>query len=306
MLFRDQPSMKYRIRNWFRDLWNKFDAAIFLCMFLSVILRCSMLFYEGDFRWVRVLYSVTIVLCFLRCLQFFYAFPSIGPKVIMIQKMMTDMLPFLAIVLVFVIGFGVAFHANIFPNAPADWSILANVLYFPYFHIFGELFLDNLEGEEVDGCVKNETQKRNGLITPCPEKTPAALSMFLAVYLILTNILLVNLLIAMFSYKFQKVEELSLNAWRLNRLSLVHEYCDRSCLAPPLIIFDHAFRVLRTCCASKHDILLEQKYNAFRWELSPEDCWRLTLFEKNAAEKCLLPAANVSKEINGKWLDRDT
>jgi transient receptor potential cation channel subfamily M protein 2 len=57
------------------------------------------------------------------------------------------MLLFLCILLVFVAGFGIAYHANMFPNAPADWKILPNVFFYPYFQMYGELFLDELRGE---------------------------------------------------------------------------------------------------------------------------------------------------------------
>jgi transient receptor potential cation channel subfamily M protein 2 len=53
---------------------------------------------------------------------------------------------FFLILSVFVLSFGVAYHANLFPESPPSWSILVNVLYFTYFQMYGELFLENLEG----------------------------------------------------------------------------------------------------------------------------------------------------------------
>ena len=53
-------------------------------------------------------------------------------------------------------------------------------------------------GEVVDGCETNETLWRLNPSTRCPEKSPVIMSLMLGVYLIVTNILLVNLLIAMF------------------------------------------------------------------------------------------------------------
>jgi transient receptor potential cation channel subfamily M protein 2 len=60
---------------------------------------------------------------------------------------MSDMALFMCILFVFVAGFGIAYHANLFPNAPADWAILRNVFYYPYFQMYGELFLDVIQGE---------------------------------------------------------------------------------------------------------------------------------------------------------------
>ena len=60
---------------------------------------------------------------------------------------MGDVLLFLSLLLVFLIGFGVAYHINIFPESPPDWYMLVNIVYFPYFQIFGELFLDSMKGD---------------------------------------------------------------------------------------------------------------------------------------------------------------
>ena len=59
---------------------------------------------------------------------------------------LTDLMFFFFILLVFVVSFGVAYHANMFPQTPASWSILVNVLYFPYFQMYGELFLEDMKG----------------------------------------------------------------------------------------------------------------------------------------------------------------
>ena len=54
---------------------------------------------------------------------------------------------FFFILLVFVVSFGVAYHVNMFPNAPLSWYILKNVLLMPYLQMYGELFLERIEGE---------------------------------------------------------------------------------------------------------------------------------------------------------------
>lgn len=56
------------------------------------------------------------------------------------------MMFFLLILLVSMLGFGVTYQANLYPNAPLQWSILKDVLYHPYWQMYGELFLENIEG----------------------------------------------------------------------------------------------------------------------------------------------------------------
>ena len=50
------------------------------------------------------------------------------------------------ILAVFVFGYGVAAQALRYPNAELSWNILRNVVYMPYWHIYGELFLDEMQG----------------------------------------------------------------------------------------------------------------------------------------------------------------
>ena len=55
-------------------------------MFLaSVILRFSLA--EEDFLWARMCYSITLAMYYVRVMQYFYVEKNIGPKVIMITKM---------------------------------------------------------------------------------------------------------------------------------------------------------------------------------------------------------------------------
>lgn len=67
------------------------------------------------------------------------------------------------------------------------------LLYKTYYYFFSA-------GDDVDECTRNESIWRYDPIKRCPE-TNAFVPILLAVYMILTNILLVNLLIAMFRYK---------------------------------------------------------------------------------------------------------
>ncbi len=57
-----------------------------------------------------------------------------------------DLLFFLVILAVFVFAYGVSAQALLYPNTPPNWNILKNVVYQPYFQMYGELFLETLEG----------------------------------------------------------------------------------------------------------------------------------------------------------------
>lgn len=50
------------------------------------------------------------------------------------------------ILAVFVLSFGVTYQANLFPNSEASWKLLKDIVYIPYWQMYGELFLENIEG----------------------------------------------------------------------------------------------------------------------------------------------------------------
>ncbi len=58
---------------------------LFGCMGLSVVLRYAL--DDTNFAWARRMYSITIVLYCLRFMYVFYVNKNIGPKVIMIRRM---------------------------------------------------------------------------------------------------------------------------------------------------------------------------------------------------------------------------
>ncbi|ESO89164.1 hypothetical protein LOTGIDRAFT_229069 [Lottia gigantea] len=286
----DQPPI-YKLRNWFESVWNRFDLAMYMLFLISVVLRYTI--FNTDFLWARISYSITLAMFYLRLMQSFFISKNMGPKVIMIEKMLTDLFFFFLILLVFIMSFGIAYQANLYPNSPSSWVILKNILYLPYWQMYGELFLERVEGEE-EGCTYNETIWREDLSQRCPE-TNAFVPVLLAIYMILTNILLVNLLIAMFSYTFQTIQDNSLKVWRFYRLSLVQELFDRPTLVPPLVIINHIYRLFKLMVNKTCGDF--QKKDDFCEKLTREENLRLSLFERGAMENYLSHSLMKEREL---------
>jgi len=57
---------------------------------------------------------------------------------------LTELMKFLIVLVVFIVSFGIAFQAILHPNQPLSWSMLADVIWRPYWQMFGELFLDDV------------------------------------------------------------------------------------------------------------------------------------------------------------------
>ena len=55
---------------------------------------------------------------------------------------MVEMFVFLAIFVIFLVGYGVATQALLYPDQSFSWRAVKNIFYMPYFQIYGELFLE--------------------------------------------------------------------------------------------------------------------------------------------------------------------
>jgi len=57
---------------------------------------------------------------------------------------LTELIKFLLLLAVFIISFGVAFQAILHPNQTPSWGTLGDIVWRPYWQMFGELFLDDV------------------------------------------------------------------------------------------------------------------------------------------------------------------
>lgn len=73
--------------------------------------------------------------------------------------------------------------------------------------------------------------------------TAIATQILLAFHMLFVNILLINLLIAMFSFTFNLVQTQTDLVWRYERYLLIREYFYHPPLFPPLIILIHFYEI---------------------------------------------------------------
>ncbi|XP_019639916.1 PREDICTED: transient receptor potential cation channel subfamily M member 1-like isoform X2 [Branchiostoma belcheri] len=82
-------SFWHKIQIWFGDFWNMMDCGLLLMFLLSLVLHVTVSAGSG-FEVVRVMYCITLGFSFVRLPQLFMVHKDIGPKVIMIQKMVSN------------------------------------------------------------------------------------------------------------------------------------------------------------------------------------------------------------------------
>ena len=57
---------------------------------------------------------------------------------------------------VFLLAYGVAQQAILYPNQPASWSVVSGVFFRPYFQVYGELFVEAPDTSETDSLRTTE------------------------------------------------------------------------------------------------------------------------------------------------------
>ncbi|KAI1904464.1 hypothetical protein AGOR_G00005910 [Albula goreensis] len=113
--------------------------------------------------------------------------------------------------------------------------------------------------------------------------TPA----IMACYLLVANILLVNLLIAVFNNTFFEVKSISNQVWKFQRYQLIMTFHDRPVLPPPFIIFSHLYilfkRIWWRC--KKKDGDPDERDRGLKLKLNAEELKSLYEFEEQCLEE---------------------
>uniref|UniRef100_A0A8K9URF4 Transient receptor potential cation channel, subfamily M, member 1a n=1 Tax=Oncorhynchus mykiss TaxID=8022 RepID=A0A8K9URF4_ONCMY len=241
ILMSEPGKLKQKINVWAEEYWNITDAAAIFTFLLGLMLRLQS---EPLLGIGRVIYCVDIIFWYIRVLDIFGVNKYLGPYVMMIGKMMIDMLYFVVIMLVVLMSFGVARQAILHPDEIPTWRLARNIFYMPYWMIYGEVFADSIDRKS---SINSKILFPVSWLPPCIPGawlTPA----IMACYLLVANILLVNLLIAVFNNTFLEVKSVSNQIWKFQRYQLIMKFHDRPLLPPPLIIFSHIYIVLKHVC----------------------------------------------------------
>ncbi|XP_072037605.1 transient receptor potential cation channel subfamily M member 5-like [Amphiura filiformis] len=247
-------------KDYIEDYWNKIDVIMLNLFVVAMIFR----FVPSTNEIGRLLLALDLFFFYFRQLHVFTISEKLGPKVIMVFKMFVDLVFFLSILFIILLGYGIAVHSIQFPKDTDAASLVAGILYRPYFQIYGELFI---EGRSVldpdDSCSTNQTEIELGA-DRCPEHGHIAL-ISLGLYMMISNVLLLNLLIATFSNTFETVQEETDLHWKFHSYALTKEFFQRPDLMPPLIIITDIYRFI---------IWIMRKVGVYRFQWRPEKIQR--------------------------------
>ncbi|XP_056021813.1 uncharacterized protein LOC125651630 [Ostrea edulis] len=234
-----------RLKRYLYDFWNVVDLLSYLLLIMALFVR-HLGSSSPNHTDARRMFSLSLLVMYLRFLEVFLVHRRLGPTLIMIKEMLKDLLNFLFLAVFIMIGVGIYYHANLWPDDQEIWSgkTLKKVMYYTYWQLYAEINLEILEGNASEKCttVKSEWSNSNPSKERCPEDD-WTVGVVLALYMLLSNLLLVNLVIAMFSYTFERVHENSEKLWRFHRYTVINDYVWRIPSPINLILLPKRF-----CC----------------------------------------------------------
>ncbi|CAF4924916.1 unnamed protein product, partial [Rotaria sp. Silwood1] len=232
-----------KLKSYCRDLFKPLAMIAFVLFYIGLILRFRHAGSKEDFVAARIVMAIDVAIWWLRCLSFIIVIPFLGPHLVAIGKMLQDLVFFLCIIAVVMIGYGVASRSMVYypvengfttkTNGSIDNSfdgraVFHQVLYPVYYLLYSQF------GNELQNLDNNSDAGWS-----------IATHVLLAFHMIFVNLLLANLLIAMFSKRFDEVHEDTQHIWRSQTYLYTREYYARSPFLPPISLFYDIYYLIR-------------------------------------------------------------
>ncbi|XP_019834042.2 transient receptor potential cation channel subfamily M member 4 isoform X1 [Bos indicus] len=298
--------LRRRLQLYLSDAWNQCDLVALACFVLGVGCRLT----PGLYDLGRTVLCLDFMIFTLRLLHIFTVNKQLGPKIVIVSKMVKDVFFFLFFLGVWLVAYGVATEGLLRPQDRSLPNILRRVFYRPYLQIFGQIPQGEMDVAlmEHGNCSLGQGSwghPEGNLSGKCVSLYANWLVvLLLVVFLLVANILLLNLLIAMFSHTFGKVQGNSDLYWKAQRYSLIREFHSRPALAPPLIFISHVRSLIHRFRRRRARLPPSPDVEHFRVHLSKEAERRLLTWESVQKENFLLARARDKRESNSERLKR--
>ncbi|XP_069857103.1 transient receptor potential cation channel subfamily M member 4 isoform X1 [Dipodomys merriami] len=298
--------LRHRLHLYLSDAWNQCDLLALTCFLLGVGCRLT----PGLYDLGRTVLCLDFMVFTLRLLHIFTVNKQLGPKIVIVSKMMKDVFFFLFFLGVWLVAYGVATEGLLRPRDRDLPNILRRVFYRPYLQIFGQIPQEDMDVAFMEHI--NCSSEHGAWARPPGTHAGSCVSLYanwlvvllLIIFLLVANILLLNLLIAMFSYTFGKVQGNSDLYWKAQRYSLIREFHSRPALAPPFIIISHMRLLIRRLRRRPRALPASPVFEHFRVFLSKEAERTLLTWESVHKENFLLARARDKRDSDSERLKR--
>nr|XP_055076899.1 transient receptor potential cation channel, subfamily N, member 1 isoform X1 [Misgurnus anguillicaudatus] len=230
---------------WIRLLLLGFSAAALLCHVLAVITQWWPPAHLHCLFARNVLLAVSMTLGFIQLLEFLTFHHLFGPWTIIIRDLIKDLCRFAVILMLFHTAFTLSLTALCQPlypqtNPQNNSGINATEVKVPgplnmsvllFFALFGLTDPDKIPDVERS-----------------PPATAILAKMVFGIYLVLTFIVLINLLIAMMSDTYQRIQAQSDTEWKFGRAVLIRDMSHKSGIPSPFNLFTNLFYYMKVFC----------------------------------------------------------
>ncbi|CAF1190376.1 unnamed protein product [Rotaria sordida] len=209
--------IKYKtwIHRYFSSGWNWLDLAGIICYLIAFITRFFVV--ESIFAASKILMSIDFIIWCIRLLYFCSVYEALGPKLVMIYKMMKDtFLIFVCFILVFLLAFSITSWSLLSTNKQINWlyatngssnnftlasengvewswQLLRDVFNWGIWKVFGQV-AEPFKNNATDMDVISENDAYGTFVF-----------LYAVAFVVISNVLLLNVLIAMFNERIGEV-----------------------------------------------------------------------------------------------------
>ncbi|CAJ0574106.1 unnamed protein product, partial [Mesorhabditis spiculigera] len=230
-------SWKERIRVFFNRYWNLFTTFAIFLFFLGFALRYN----SGTQLHGRAVLCCSNVMWHMKTLEYLSIHPLLGPYIHMGGKMVVAMSYIVILLVVSMAAFGVTKNSMHEPGQEWNWILIRNIFYKPYFMLYGEVYAGEIDPCNDLGPDEDQIAK---VVCVIGGWVPPAL---MVLFLLVSNILLINMLIAIFNNIFNDAITKSQEIWLFERYQQVLEYTDTPFWPPPFTILPLCYRTIKKC-----------------------------------------------------------
>jgi hypothetical protein len=125
-----------------RDFFVILEMVILLLYWSGLIVRvCDLKNSTVQFA-AHTIHCLLALPLWLRLARFYAVSSTLGPRLIVVARMMKDVFTFIMFLALVILGYGSAIEGLLYPYQTLDPQGAADVVFRPYFHIFGDLMLD--------------------------------------------------------------------------------------------------------------------------------------------------------------------
>ncbi|PAA51303.1 hypothetical protein BOX15_Mlig016442g2 [Macrostomum lignano] len=199
----------------------------------------------------QMILTTSFLLWGFRSVSFLNRFQRTGPVISMLKSLLVkDLVPFLLILLVIFYLFGVFFFNLLFPVVAAlssktnttEYRLNATVqiLTLPFHLLFTNF-------DKIGFETTSSTESQDVGRVAHPDGFGWFNNLFMFVFLTLSNIVMLNLLIARFNLTVISMHSRALGIWRRTYYEMLQEYKNISFLPPPFSFLEYPIRIIIRC-----------------------------------------------------------